>query len=197
MQQTPGPALRAASVLPEPVLWAAYFLRVYYDIRGLDRIGEPKKSLLSRGTDTALDVVSFFVDDEADPKALPPEVIVFGARPGCLAHGHAKAGGGLWALTPRRLAFVDSRETVQPEPEAKSFLSKALRFGKDVVSIVSGTEAPREWFVKSAVPAAEIAGFAMGPRGPRMSLVDGSGFDFPLTEPEAAEWMLAKTMGGR
>lgn len=197
MSGIPGPALRAASVLPEPLLWAAYFRRVQYDIRGLGRTGEPKKSLLSRGTGAALDAVSFLVDDDEPLPDLPPEVIVFGAAPDCLAHRHAKAGGVLWALTPQRLAFVDSRETTPPEPEPTSFVGKAWKFGKDVVNSVSGTEAPREWFVKSEVPAAMIAGFAMGPRGPRLSLVDGSGFDSPLAEPKAAEWLIAKTMGGR
>ncbi|SDY60122.1 hypothetical protein SAMN05421504_10690 [Amycolatopsis xylanica] len=195
MQETPGPALRAASVLPEPVLWAGYFLRVHYDIRGLDRTGEPKKSLLSRGTDAALDVANLFLDDDPNPKDPPPQVIVFGPGPDCLAHRHAKAGGVLWALTRSRLAFVDSRETTPPEPEPTSLVGKAWKFGKDVVNIVSGTEAPREWFVKSELPAAMIGGFAMGPRGPRLSLVDGSGFDFVMAEPEAADWLLAKTRG--
>src|SRR5690349_16367991 len=136
MSGTPGPALRAASVLPEPVLWAGYFLRVYYDIRGLDRTGEPKKSLLSRGADAALDVASFFTDDANPLKDLPPEVIVFGAAPDCLAHRYAKAGSALWALTAQRLAFVDSRETTPAEPEPTSLVGKAWKFGKDVVNIV-------------------------------------------------------------
>ncbi|MFI5612459.1 hypothetical protein [Amycolatopsis sp. NPDC051903] len=152
----------------------------------------------------------------------PPAVVVFGDRPGLLAESLVRgSGASLWALTTARLVLL--RVVVAPEPveePEKSLLGKAIgfgrgvaRFGKDVAEIVTDRRktygdnhegepvARKDFEVAAELPRARITGFAVAQRdrkpGLRMSLVDGSGFDlrFGADEPEAFEWLLARTNG--
>ncbi|MEW2500165.1 hypothetical protein ACQPXB_01240 [Amycolatopsis sp. CA-161197] len=147
-----------------------------------------------------------------------PAVVVFGDRSGLLAEQLVRgARPALWVLTTSRLLLlrvvVPEEPAVEPE---KSLLGKAMgfgrgmaKFGKDVAEIVTDRRktygenregepvAPREFEEAAALPREQIAGFAVARSGLRMSLVDGSGFElrFGAEEPEAFEWLLARTNG--
>ncbi|MEV4595993.1 hypothetical protein AB0K15_01155 [Amycolatopsis sp. NPDC049253] len=151
-----------------------------------------------------------------------PAVVVFGDHTGMAAEGLVRGSrASLWALTSARLVLL--RVVVAPEPAEepeKSLLGKAMgfgrgmaKFGKDVAEIVTDRRktyganregepvALREFEVAASLPREQIAGFAVASRdrkpGLRMSLVDGSGLDlrFGVAEPEAFDWLLARTNG--
>jgi len=199
----------------EPVLWAAYARAHYYDIPGLDEKGQPKKNLLARGVSGVLGGLldAAAGSDEGPDRPPPPDVVVFGSTPDCLAQRYLPPGPPrrqLWTLTPRRLALHN--ETVAPEPGG-SFLTKAARLGRDLAKIVTDnrqrfganvegepispimTEPVRD------IPRSEITGLAPAQRGKvpvlRLSLIDGSGLDFlvTMTDREEVEYAAALANG--
>ncbi|QRP45844.1 hypothetical protein [Amycolatopsis sp. FDAARGOS 1241] len=152
----------------------------------------------------------------------PPAVVVFGDRTGLLAESLVRGSGtALWVLTTARLVLL--RVVVPPEPveePEKSLLGKAVgfgrglaKFGKDVAELIADRSktfgenregepvARKDFEVAAELPRAQITGFAVARRGRkpglRVSLVDGSGLDlrFGAEEPEAFEWLLARTNG--
>ena len=195
----------------EPVLWAAYARAHYYDLPGHDEKGQRQKNLLVRGVGGVLGglVDAAIGSDEGPDRPPPADVIVFGPGPDCLAYRYLPPGPHrrqLWTLTPQRLAL--HVETVPPDPGG-SLLTKAARFGRDIAKIVTDN---RQSFGANTegepvspmltepvfdVPRSEIAGIAPGPRGLRVTLVDGSGLDFLLamTDREEIEYAAALTNG--
>ncbi|MFI9818603.1 hypothetical protein [Saccharothrix variisporea] len=136
----------------EQLLWATTHSTFYFDVEGLDQLGNPRKSMLNRGVravgrgvgDFALELAAGIVFGATDEGSAdrPPSAdhILFGPGPGCLAHQAVpaigtpgRAGVKVWTLTSQRLvvSVVRVREA-EPEPE-KSFLGKTMSFGKDLV----------------------------------------------------------------
>lgn len=214
----------------ERLLWAAYGRTLNYDVRGLDPWGAPKKSALGKLGSGAANFAGGVVDamvgsnggDGSNP--LPPQVIVRGEQGG-LAHAAVRelptsgSPSRLWVLTGERLLVLKQYLPPEPEKAGKSFMSKAIGFGKGVVK--TGKEIT-EIFTKMTyggqnpegvpiathemVPCAEIsrekiAGFAVTERGKkvpclRMSLVDGSGMDFLFgcDDPAQFAWLHSLTV---
>ncbi|MGA6165876.1 hypothetical protein [Amycolatopsis magusensis] len=165
------------------------------------------------------DVVSELLggSDEGSDKPPPADVLVSGPAPDCLAHRYLRDLPSisrvllrLWVLTPDRLVVLTERPPVveeAPEP-AQSLLGKASRFGKglakfgkDVAAIVADNRtkfgdnregepvAPKEFLPAVEIPAAQIADASTTARGVRVSLVDGSGFEF-VRGVAASNWEL-------
>lgn len=132
----------------ERLLWAAYGRTLNYDVRGLDPWGVPKKSVLGKigsgAANFAGDVVGAALgggDDGGKSNPPSPQVVVLGEQGG-LAHAAVRelpTSGSLsrlWALTSARLLVLE--KFVAPEqPSKKSFMSKAIGFGKDIASIMT------------------------------------------------------------
>ncbi|WP_410658504.1 hypothetical protein [Amycolatopsis sp. lyj-112] len=216
----------------ERLLWAAYGRTVNYDVRGLDPWGVPKKSVLGKlgsgAANFAGDVVGAALgggDDSGSSNPLSPQVIVLGEQGG-LAHTAVRelpASGSpsrLWALTSTRLLVLE--RFVPPEPEnasEKSFMAKAIGFGKgvvktgkDIAAIMTtktygeNTEgvpiATHRMVVAVEVARERIGGFAVAEHGkkrvPRLraSFVDGSGLDFlfDCDDPQQFAWLHSKTV---
>ncbi|WP_410577007.1 hypothetical protein [Amycolatopsis sp. lyj-108] len=230
-----SPLGAASQALPslrqgERLLWAAYGQTVNYDVRGLDPWGVPKKSVLGKfgsgAANFAGDVVSAALGgaDETGSSAPPsPQVVVLGEQGG-LAHTALRelptsgSPSRLWALTSARLLMLE--KVVPPEkPAEKSFLGKAIGFGKGVVK--TGKEiatiittksygdnaagvpiARREMVLCAEIPRDRIAGFAVAEHGKkrvpclRTSFVDGSGLDFLFysDDPRHFAWLYSLTV---
>ncbi|CCH31858.1 hypothetical protein ABZ816_25970 [Actinosynnema sp. NPDC047251] len=163
-ESLPGPGLIARLRVCRPgeqLLWAVNRTAFYLDVEGLDAVGNPSKSLLGRGVRAVgrgvggftLDVVGAALLGGDDVTGLdkppPPDHLLFGPGPGCLAHqavpsipfAPGKRGVVLWVLTAQRLVVA---RTWDPEPAAeprKSLLGKAVSFGKGVVDF--GVDAAR------------------------------------------------------
>ncbi|MGW4482839.1 hypothetical protein ACWEOE_03270 [Amycolatopsis sp. NPDC004368] len=212
------PHLRA----DERLLWAAYGGRVAYDVPGLDEFGQPAKSLLRKvGSGLSgfaggvVDAALSSEDSGSGATVVAPAVVVLGDRTGLVAEGLVRSGAALWVLTTARLVLLRAVVVPEPAPEP-SLLGKAIgfgrgmaKFGKDVAEIVTDRRkiygenregepvARREFEEAASLPREQIIGFAVARHGLRMSLVDGSGFElrFGAEEPEAFEWLLARTNG--
>jgi hypothetical protein len=217
----------------ERLLWAAYGRTLNYDVRGLDPWGVPKKSVLGKlgsgAANFAGDMVGAALgggDDSGASNPPSPQVIVFGEQGG-LAHAAVRelsTSGSLsrlWALTSARLLVL---EKFVPPPESekpseKSFMSKAIGFGKGVVK--TGKEiaaimttktygdnaegvpiATHRMVVAAELPRERIGGFTVAEQGKnrrpclRVSFVDGSGMDFlfDCDDPRQFAWLHAMTV---
>lgn len=207
----------------ERLLWAAYGRTLNYDVRGLDPWGVPKKSVLGKigsgAANFAGDVVGAALgggDDGGKSNPPSPQVVVLGEQGG-LAHAAVRelpTSGSLsrlWALTSARLLVLE--KFVAPEqPSKKSFMSKAIGFGKDIASIMTtktygenaeGVPIARHEMVPCAeIPRGAIAGFAVAEHGKkrrpclRASFVDGSGMDFLFgcEDPGQFAWLHSVTV---
>ncbi len=216
----------------ERLLWAAYGRTLNYDVRGLDPWGVPKKSVLGKlgsgAANFAGDLVGAALgggDDSGASNPPKPQVIVFGEQGG-LAHAMVRdqptsgSPSRLWALTSARLVVLE--EAIPPEPEKpaeKSFLGKAIGFGKGVVK--TGKEiaaimttktygdnaegvpiATHRMVVAVELPRERIGGFAVAERDKkrvpclRSSFVDGSGMDFlfDCDDPRQFAWLHSVTV---
>jgi hypothetical protein len=205
-----------------------------YDIRGLDPQGQPEKGLLRKlgggASGFAGGVVDGMLggDDSGPDRPLPPDVVAFGTKPGVAAHkllrdlspnGHLERA---WVLTTSRLLVLDPVPPPEAEePAEKSFLAKAVGFGKGLAKagkeiaeiLVDRTKTyghnradvpvtAHEMVVSAELPRAQISGAAVAERKKRkpclrLSLVDGSGFDFlfDVEDPALFEWLLGRTNG--
>ncbi|MET9633651.1 hypothetical protein ABZX92_39960 [Lentzea sp. NPDC006480] len=191
----------------ESLVWAMYRQTFYYNIDGLDQLGAPGRSLFARGASAVGRGVGEFAltfigggGDSADEK--PPEAdhLVFGPSGSSLA---ARAVSGLspgkrqnrlWALTSTRLVIAHRVvvEQTPAEPEPKSFLGKAIGFGKDIGKILLDNRltfgehvegepvAVPDYQVSVEIPRAQIADVQSSGSSLRVVLVDGSGFEFLL-----------------
>lgn len=205
----------------ETLLWAAYGRVVNFDVRGLTPEGQPAKGLLRKvGSGAAEFLAEAISDSDSGPDRPPdPQVIAFGDRAGVLAHEFLReipaqaAIRRLWMLTPQRLVVLDeSVPAAAPDP-AKSFLGKAIGFGRDVAAILTDRTktygdnregepiALREFRAVTELSAERVARVDVAKRGRkpvlRMSLVDGSGLDFRFDADEHFDWLLARTNGAR
>ncbi|GLY80619.1 hypothetical protein Airi01_088860 [Actinoallomurus iriomotensis] len=134
----------------EQLLWAAYRRVFYFDLLGHDPYGKPRKSLLRRGAEGfggfLLDGVEVMLGDdeggESGDRPPPPDLIVFGPAPGCLAHRAATefgtpgtSGRRLWALTAHRLGVLAVAPPPDPpkKKENRSLARRAAGFGKGLV----------------------------------------------------------------
>ncbi len=216
----------------ERLLWAAYGRTLNYDVRGLDPWGVPKKSVLGKlgsgAANFAGDVVGAALgggDDGGQSNPPSPQVIALGEQGG-LAHAAMRelsTSGSLarlWALTSARLLVLEKSVSPEPpEPAEKSFMSKAIGFGKGVVK--TGKEiaaimttktygenaegvpiARHEMVPRAEIPRDRIAGFAVAEHGKkrlpclRASFVDGSGMDFlfDCDDPQQFAWLHSMTV---
>ncbi|HKS48150.1 MAG TPA: hypothetical protein VJT49_24180 [Amycolatopsis sp.] len=152
-----GPAAVVRPLLAEPgehLLWAASGGVFYYDIEGLDALGEPSRGMLNRGLRAVGGFAGDFLfealvggDDSSPDKPPPADVIVFGQASGCLAHERIKTLGSagkpgqwLWALSSNRLAVLGPRlaaAAASHKSEKTGLLKAALEFGKGVVNIAT------------------------------------------------------------
>ncbi|WP_197319420.1 hypothetical protein [Saccharomonospora sp. NB11] len=210
----PGPTTRARQVVApdEPVLWAASGDRVAHDVPGLDQRGRPQASVELGGFDRDPGTMTTNLDLERRP----PDVVVFGDHPDCLARRalrHVCAHGGqwrTWALTSARLLVLDVLKV--PLPRDGSLLRRTLGLGRELVNIVTerarrhvgdGTELPvtcPPMAVVAAVDRSRIGDIAVSRRRLamrtrpclRVRLVDGSGLDllFGVEDESVFEWML-------
>ncbi|MGY6656862.1 hypothetical protein ACXIZN_32350 [Amycolatopsis sp. TRM77291] len=207
----------------ERLLWAAYGRTLNYDVRGLDPWGVPKKSVLGKigsgAANFAGDVVGAALgggDDSGRSNPPSPQVVVLGEQGG-LAHAAVRelpTSGSLsrlWALTGARLVVLE-KFVAPEEPSKKSFMSKAIGFGKDIASIMTtktygenaeGVPIARHEMVPCAeIPREAIAGFAVADHGKnrrpclRASFVDGSGMDFlfDCDDPRQFAWLHSVTV---
>jgi hypothetical protein len=193
----------------ESLVWAMYRRTFYYAVDGLDRRGAPSRSLLTRGLsavgrgagDFALTMLSGGGDDSSDDKAPAADHLVFGPSGDSLAvRTLSRFEPGtrmdrLWALTSERLVIAVRVAEVSPEPEQKSFLGKAIGFGREIGKILTDNRlqfgehlegepiAVPEHRVVVEIPRAQIAEARPG----RVVLVDGSGFEFLLEPPAVAQ----------
>ncbi|MFI6097995.1 hypothetical protein ACIA8G_20750 [Lentzea sp. NPDC051213] len=203
----PGHAARQLCRAGERLRWAMYRRTFYYAVDGLDQLGAPGRSLFTRGVsavgrgvgDLALTMLGGGGDAGAD-KAPAADHLVFGPGPSCLAaqalsrfQPGARADR-LWALTSDRLVLAE--RYVAPEPvAAQSFLGKAVGFGKEIGKILADNRrkfgehiegepvAVPEYRVVAEFPLAQIADAAPA----RVTLSDGSGFEFLLEDPAVAD----------
>ncbi|MDT7787244.1 MAG: hypothetical protein QOF58_5663 [Pseudonocardiales bacterium] len=192
----------------ESLVWAMYRQTFYYAVEGLDRLGAPGKSLLTRGLsavgrgagDFALTMLSGGGDDSSDDKAPAADHLVFGPSGSSLAVqavSRFSPGGRLnrlWALTSERLVIAQRVAAPEP-PAASSFLGKAIGFGKDVGKILTDNRrkfgehvegepvAVPDYQVAAEIPRAQIADVQSSGSSVRVVLVDGSGFEFLVSPP--------------
>jgi hypothetical protein len=192
----------------ESLVWAMYRQTFYYAVDGLDKLGAPGRSLFARGLSAvgrgAGDLALTFVGgggDSADDKAPAADHLLFGPSAESLAvralsrFEPGTRANRLWALTSERLVIAVRVEAAAPEPEATSFLGKAIGFGKEIGKILTDNRlkfgdnvegepiAVPEYRVVVEIPRAQIAEAQPG----RVVLVDGSGFEFLLEPPAVAE----------
>jgi hypothetical protein len=179
----------------------------YYAVDGLDKLGAPGRSLFARGA-TAVgrgvgDLALTFIGgggDSGDDKAPAADHLVFGPSGESLAvraMSRFEPGGRLnrlWALTSTRLVIAErvAAAEVSPQPAPKSFLGKAIGFGKEVGKILADNRkkygehlegepvAVPEYRVVAEFPRAQILDAQPG----KVSFADGSGIEFLLTPPE-------------
>ncbi|GHF59197.1 hypothetical protein FHX82_000421 [Amycolatopsis bartoniae] len=215
-----GAATTARLQLPpdEQLLWAAYNrFAYYYDVDGLDPLGERKKNAVLRGLRAVGGVAGDFASEmlgETDSSSNTPPpagVFIVGARKEGLATDVLAALGEpgknlecLWALTARRLVLFGR----PPTPEPVSLGKTLFGVGKGLARAVTGnsrktygahTEGQpvviEQREVVAEVPRARIAGVAPAQRRRkpclRLSFVDGSGLELllPVEDPAVFEWM--------
>jgi hypothetical protein len=194
----------------ESLVWAMYRRTFYYAVDGLDRLGAPSRSLFARGASAvgrgAGDLALTFLGgggDSADDKAPPADHLVFGPSGESLAvralsrFEPGRRSDRLWALASTRLVIAERVAEVSAEPEPKSFLGKAIEFGKDMGKILTDTRRTYGEHVEGEpvavpvhrvvveIPRAQIADVQSAGSSLRVVLVDGSGFEF-LLEPRVA-----------
>ncbi|WP_370946330.1 hypothetical protein AB5J62_01700 [Amycolatopsis sp. cg5] len=222
-----GAASVAKDLVPD-LRWAAYGGGTEFDVKGRQKNGKPKNSLLRKGVNAAVGTALFMstADDavDSDGRSGPPKLVVFGRQADCLSCRHVEClitetlDNQIWVLAPRGLILVAWRpdEGEHSPPKGSSLLGKALWVGKavaeagvDTVKILSGREIEQrdKWAhgrfeVKAEVPIADIAGIGREVRDRRscvrVSLRDGSGFDFFFApeQPQVHDWMIALARSG-
>ncbi|HEX7303355.1 hypothetical protein [Lentzea sp.] len=188
----------------ESLVWATYRRTFHYAVDGLDRLGAPSRSLLTRGVSAvgrgagslALTALGGG-GDTADDKAPAADHVVFGRSSGSLApSAMARFTPGarverLWALTSDRLVVAERAAAPAPASEEKSFLGKAIGFGREVGKILADhrrrygehvegepVDVP-DFEVVLEFPRDRIASAEPG----RVTLVDGSGVELPSASP--------------
>ncbi|GAA5171185.1 hypothetical protein [Amycolatopsis dongchuanensis] len=215
-----GAATTARMQLPpdEQLLWAAYNrFAYYYDVDGLDPLGEPKKNAVLRGLRAVGGVAGDFASEmlgETDSSSNSRPLagaFVTGQRKEGLATDLLTALGKpgvniecLWALTARRLVLFGRPVTSEPESLGKVLFGVGKGLARAVTGNSRKTYGPhregqpvvierRE--IVAEVPRARIAGVAAAQRRRkpclRMSFVDGSGLELllPAEDPAVFEWM--------
>jgi hypothetical protein len=195
----------------ESLVWAMYRRTFYYAVDGLDQLGAPSRSLLTRGLSAvgrgAGDLALTFVGgggDSGDDKAPAADHLVFGPSGSSLAvvalsrFEPGTRSHRLWALTSTRLVIAHQVVAPPPEPEPKSLLGKAIGFGRDIGKILADNRlkfgehvegepvAVPEYRVDVEIPRAQIASVESG-ASLRVVLVDGSGFEFLVPPPVPAQ----------
>ncbi|WP_112265513.1 hypothetical protein [Lentzea terrae] len=196
----------------ESLVWAMYRQTFYYAVDGLDRLGAPSRSLLTRGASAVGrgmgDLALTFLaggGDSGDDKSPAADHLAFGPTGESLAvralsrFEPGTRSNRLWALTSERLVIAQ-RVVAAEAPasgDSKSLLGKAIGFGKDIGKILMDNRlkfgehlegepvAVPEHQVVVEVPRAQIADVQSSGSVLRVVLVDGSGFDF-LLEPRVA-----------
>ena len=210
----PGHVARQQLCRADEVLhWATYRQTFYYAVDGLDQLGAPGRSAFTRGMSAVGrgvgDLALTFVGgggDSGDDKAPAADHLVFGPSGESLAvrtMSRFEPGGRLnrlWALTSTRLVIAKRVEAAEVAQEAapKSFLGKAIGFGKEVGKILADNRrkfgehfegepvAVPDFQVVAEIPRAQIADVQSAAGSLRVVLVDGSGFEFPLDGPAVA-----------
>lgn len=193
----------------ESLVWVMYRQTFHHAVDGLDQLGAPDRSLFTRGLSAMGRGVGglalTFVGgggDSGDDKAPAADHLVFGPSGESLAVravSRFEPGGRLnrlWALTSERLVVAERAAEALPEPAPKSFLGKAIGFGKEVGKILTDNRrkfgehvegepvAVPDHRVVAEIPRAQIADVQSG-QSLRVVLVDGSGFEFLLDPPAA------------
>ncbi|HVK24394.1 MAG TPA: hypothetical protein VM677_23810 [Actinokineospora sp.] len=196
-----GSGIRARALMAhgEGLLWAAGTKLLGYHVRGLQLDGQPQKGLASRVgmglADMAGDVLAAAVppgDGGDSPDNTPrPDVAVFGQSPDQVAVQYARmvTEPAIWCLTTHRLLIaVDvPKPAAEPEP-SRGFFGELAKLGRDVATSVAtptddGHGRPTldpGLRPLTEVPRAQIAGLSITGNPPvlRLTLADGSGFDF-------------------
>ncbi|HUQ57331.1 hypothetical protein [Lentzea sp.] len=191
----------------EHLVWAMYRQTFYYAVDGLDQLGAPGRSLFTRGVsamgrgvgDLALTVLGGG-GDTGDDKAPAADHLVFGPSPRSSAASAlsrfepGKRVERLWALTSERLVVAE-RAAAAPAETSKSFLGKAIGFGREVGKILADTRKKYGEHVEGepvTAPAFEVvlefprAQIAAAEPG-RVTFTDGSGVEFLLDSPAPAD----------
>lgn len=190
-----GPATVAAALVHQPgegrLLWAAYARTHCFDIPG---------------------VVSAFDD------AAPPDLVVWGPAPDCLAHRYLRdvpvstASRRLWTLTTQRLALHTEIPPRPEEPAPGGFLAKAARVARELAEVVEnrlkfGANVEDEPVALPAlepvaeIPRSRIVGVEVAHRGAapvlRLRFVDRSGIDFlvGMTDRDECEYAVGLANG--
>lgn len=178
----------------EPLLWAAFTRRHYFDVPGLSASGVPKEGALKRAAFGAVDVLTSYDRTSFDPgpdRPPPPDVVVHGPRPGCAAEELMRPfvrdklvpGEGLprhlWAMTPVRLTLLGPAPAVPVEAdEPTTMLGRTAKFGKgliaagkEVADIVASKPADKRATAELDrlvpvfdIPRERIAGFGLAER---------------------------------
>ncbi|MDX8145854.1 hypothetical protein SK854_27355 [Lentzea sp. BCCO 10_0061] len=191
----------------EALVWAMYRRTFYYAVDGLDQLGAPGRSLFARGASAVGRGVGDFAltalgggGDSGDDKAPAADHLVFGPSAGSLAASAmarfepGKRVDRLWALTSTRLVVAERHVEPVVAPE-KSFLGKAIGFGREVGKILADNRrkygehvegepvAVPDYRIVCEFPRAQIASVSHD----RVTFVDGSGFEFLLENPAVAD----------
>lgn len=197
----------------ETLRWAMYRQTFYYAVDGLDQLGAPGRSLFTRGAsavgrgvgDLALTMLGGG-GDSGDDKSPAADHLVFGSSPDCLAarvlsrFEPGKRADRLWALTSTRLVVAERHLVpASPAPESKSFLGKAVGFGRELGKILADNRkkfgehvegepiAVPDYRVVFELPLAQIADVQSSAQALRVVLLDGSGFEFVLGKGSVTE----------
>lgn len=203
----PGHVARQLCRDGESLVWAMYRRTFYYAVDGLDQLGAPGRSLFARGASAVGrgvgDLALTFIGgggDSGDDKAPAADHLVFGPSGESLAvramsrFEPGRRSDRLWALTSTRLVIAARVVETAPEP-SKSFLGKAIGFGKDVGKILADNRRKYGEHVEGSpiavpphqvlaeIPRAQIADVQSAGSALRVVLVDGSGFEFLLEAP--------------
>lgn len=197
----------------EQLQWAMYRRTFYYAVDGLDALGAPGRSLFTRGAsavgrgvgDLALTMLGGG-GDSGDDKAPAADHLVFGPGPsGAAVQALSRFEPGrkvdrLWALTSARLVLAERQVEPEPEPAvSKSLLGKAVGFGKELGKVLADNRrkfgehvegepiAVPEYRMVAELPRGRIVDLETSASAVRVVFFDGSGFEFLLDDPAAAD----------
>ncbi|WP_436493161.1 hypothetical protein [Actinokineospora sp. HUAS TT18] len=190
-----SPGIRARALLTpgEGLLWAADTKLLEYRVRGLQRDGKPQRGLGARvgmGVATAAaEVVSVATADVDLPDGPRPDIAVFGPAPELIAVHCARlvTEPAVWCLTTHRLLVAVA--VPEPEPEqapSRGFFGELAKLGRDVATVVTTPTGDGHGRATlnpglrplTEIPRHQIGGLSIDGNALRVTLVDGSGFDF-------------------